>query len=71
MSKKGIYIAKLDQIKAEYKVFGNKTVYEHLKQYPDIKPTTRHVIEHYIYCSKLSVSWDKTEVIKDLTDITK
>lgn len=71
MSKKGIYIVKLDQIKAEYKVFGAKTVSEHLKQYPDIKPITRHVIEHYIYCSKLSEAWDTPEVIKDLTDITK
>lgn len=71
MSKKGIFIDKLDLIKTEYKVFGGESILEHLNQYPDINYRTRHVIVHYILCNSLSVAWDSPVVIKDLTDITK
>ena len=72
MSKKGIYITKLEEIKAEYNLFGATDVIEHLRQYPKINSKTRHVISMYINSGgQLSVLWDNPEVIKDLTDITK
>lgn len=71
MSKEGIYIAKLDQIKAEYKVFGNNDLTKYLwDSYPSISSRTTYVIKMYVIWGILSNSRNEPQVLKDLTEIT-